>query len=430
MSVLHKTSNRVTIGELIDSGEILVHKDGNHGGKYPKTSEFGKQGVPFLTAKLVSDNGNINLKDAPRLAHQKAETFTFGFIETGDVLLSHNATIGRVAIVPELNEKVLIGTSLTHFRVDNSKLLPRYLAVYFSSRDFQMQLRSVMSQTTRDQVPITSQRNLSIILPSISEQETLVNFNSAFDDKIELLQAQNKTLETMAQTIFKEWFGKYQIGDELPDGWRVGILDDLFGELATGNRPKGGVGNLSSGIPSIGAESIGGISNFDYSKTKYISKEFFLNMKRGIVKEYDILIYKDGGKPGTFIPKFSMFGEGFPFKEFCINSHVFRVQPKKIHHRFYIYQWLNSYYCKWQLKNIGGKAAIPGINSTDLKNLDVIIPCDKLLYKYHDLVKNKYKKILKNMIQIQSLTKTRDTLLPKLMSGQVRVNNIKQTANA
>ena len=269
-----------------------------------------------------------------------------------------------------------------------------------------------------------------INLPTLQEQKAIAKVLTAFDDKIELLQAQNKTLETMAQTIFKEWFGKYHIGDELPEGWRVGILDDLFGELATGNRPKGGVGNLLSGIPSIGAESIGGISNFDYSKTKYVSKEFFLKMKRGVVEEYDILIYKDGGTPGNFIPKFSIFGEGFPFKEFCINSHVFRVQPKKIHHRFYIYQWLNSYYCKWQLKNIGGKAAIPGINSTDLKNLDVIIPCDRLVYKYHDLVKNKYKKILKNMVHIQSLTKTRDTLMLKLMSGKIRVNYVKQTADA
>ena len=57
---------------------------------------------------------------------------------------------------------------------------------------------------------------------NIDEQKAIAKVLTAFDDKIELLQAQNKTLETMAQTIFKEWFGKYQIGDELPEGWSVG----------------------------------------------------------------------------------------------------------------------------------------------------------------------------------------------------------------
>jgi type I restriction enzyme S subunit len=64
--------------------------------------------------------------------------------------------------------------------------------------------------------------NCFIRQPPLLEQEAIAQILTAFDDKIELLQDQNKTLETTAQTIFKEWFGKYQIGDELPEGWRVG----------------------------------------------------------------------------------------------------------------------------------------------------------------------------------------------------------------
>lgn len=263
--------------------------------------------------------------------------------------------------------------------------------------------------------------SLSFNIPKYNEQKSIASILTAFDNKIELLQAQNKTLEETAQTIFKEWFGKYQIDDELPEGWSVGIIGDLIGELESGTRPKGGVGNILEGIPSIGAESIGGITNFDYSKTKYVPFDFFNKMNRGKVKEYDILIYKDGGTPGTFIPKFSIFGEGFPFSVFCINEHVFRVQPKKEYQRFYLYNWLNSYFCKKQLQNIGGKAAIPGINSTDFKNLEIIIPIDSLIKSYNNVVKSSYKKILTNMIQIQSLSKTRDELLPRLMSGEVRV---------
>lgn len=267
---------------------------------------------------------------------------------------------------------------------------------------------------------------IEIIVPKdIKEQKSIAQILNSFDDKIELLQAQNKTLETLAQTVFKEWFGKYTADDELPEGWSLGVIGDMIGELESGTRPKGGVGNIFEGIPSVGAESINGITNFDYSKTKYIPIDFFQKMNRGIVKDYDILIYKDGGTPGTFIPRFSIFGEGFPFESFAINEHVFRVQPKMDFQRFYLYNWLNSYYCKRQLQNIGGKAAIPGINSTDLKGLEMVIPPDEYLQSYDETIKSSYKKILTNMIQIQTLSKTRDALLPKLISGEIRVEEFK-----
>ena len=73
----------------------------------------------------------------------------------------------------------------------------------------------------------TEFKKIEFIIPPLPEQKAIAKVLTAFDDKIELLQAQNKTLETIAQTIFKEWFGKYQVGDELPEGWRVG----KFGEV-------------------------------------------------------------------------------------------------------------------------------------------------------------------------------------------------------
>lgn len=199
-----------TIGTLIDEGIFLVHKDGNHGSNYPRTSEFGSEGVPFLTAKLLDDAGNIDFVNAPRLANEKANKFIFGFIETDDVLLSHNATVGRVAVVPKINERVLIGTSLTHFRLDKNRLLPKYLAVYFSGCDFQNQLAAVMSQTTRNQVPITSQRKLNVVVPPMSEQKRIADTLSSFDDKIQLNRQINQTLEQIAQAIFKSWFVDFE----------------------------------------------------------------------------------------------------------------------------------------------------------------------------------------------------------------------------
>ena len=115
---------RIKIGDLINDGIIVNHKDGNYGSLYPRNSDFGDQGVPFLTAKLVDNGGQLHLDKAPRLNQTKADKFTFGWIEEDDVLLSHNATIGRVTLVPKIQEKMLVGTSLTYFRLDKKRLLP------------------------------------------------------------------------------------------------------------------------------------------------------------------------------------------------------------------------------------------------------------------------------------------------------------------
>ena len=123
--------NRLSIATLIESQAIQAHKDGNYGSNYPRKDEFEDDGVPLLTAKALDDvGGRIDFESAPRLRAEKADKLTYGFIETGDVLLSHNATIGRVAVVPELAERVLVGTSLTYYRVDDDVILPRYLAAF------------------------------------------------------------------------------------------------------------------------------------------------------------------------------------------------------------------------------------------------------------------------------------------------------------
>ena len=188
------SSIEVSIQSLIDDGLITVHKDGNHGSNYPRVSEFGDVGVPFLTAKLLSDNsGDIDFENAPRLDKERATAMTFGWLEEEDVLLSHNATVGRVAVVPKIEEPVLIGTSLTHFRTNKEQIVPGYLATFFRSKGFQDQLESVMSHTTRNQVPITAQRYLFVSLPPLSNQKAIAHILGTLDDKIELNRQTNKT---------------------------------------------------------------------------------------------------------------------------------------------------------------------------------------------------------------------------------------------
>ncbi len=144
-----------TVSELYASKCLIDFADGNHGGLYPRKEEFGIEGALFLTATQMDNAWGIALNQCPRLNWKKAKQLTKGWAKNDDVLLSHNATVGRVGILEGTEEDVLLGTSVTFYRFNPKCVLPRFARIVFSSRFFQDQLESAMEQTTRDQVPIT-----------------------------------------------------------------------------------------------------------------------------------------------------------------------------------------------------------------------------------------------------------------------------------
>ena len=183
---------------------------------------------------------------------------------------------------------------------------------------------------------------------------------------------------------------------------------------------KGGVSKYTTGIPSVGAESIHGIGNFDYSKTKYVPEEFFEQMKAGKVEDFDVLLYKDGGKPGEFKPRIGIFGMGFPFERFGINEHVFRMRSSELGQTFLYFQTASDRVFH-HLAVRGGKAAIPGINQQEVKSADFLIPNDAVTETFNKFCQPVFENILHHSLQSQTLANLRDTLLPKLLSGELRV---------
>lgn len=158
-----------TIGELLDSGVIALHKDGNHGANYPRAEEFvgmGEGGIPFITAKNLRSDGSINEEGVAFLGEERACRLTIGWLNSGDVLLAHNATVGPVGVFRGEWGRALIGTSLTCFRPNSRQTSTDALYAALIDPFFQQQLRKIMKQTTRNQVPITTQRELKVRLPS------------------------------------------------------------------------------------------------------------------------------------------------------------------------------------------------------------------------------------------------------------------------
>lgn len=458
-----------TIGELIREGTILIHKDGNHGSKYPRASEFGATGVPFLTAKLLDDSGNIDLQNAPRLSQEKANSFSFGFVATDDVLLSHNATVGRVAVVPNISEPALIGTSLTHFRLDKKKLLPKYLAAYFSGKDFQNQLAAVMSQTTRNQVPITSQRNLNVVVPPIEIQKFIANTLGSIDDKIELNRQLNQTLEQIAQAIFKSWFvdfdpvkAKIWANENGHDPERAAMcalaglpyadnaLDHLSPEqqqqLATtaalfpDSLEESELGEIPSGwavktVSDVADLPTGKIEVSALTPDNYISTENMLENRGGISQAASLPAVPT-------VPSFS--------KEQVLISNI-RPYFKKIWlARFdggrsadvlafsaidkdcteYLYNLLyQDEFFEFMMRTSKG-AKMPRGDKDAIRGWKFPCACQKLRSLFSEKVRPFYSHIESLNIEVTHLAALRDTLLPKLLSGELSVADLPEVADA
>lgn len=268
--------------------------------------------------------------------------------------------------------------------------------------------------------PKLNRENLQLIevsLPEFDKARKIAFVLSKLDEKIELNYQINISLESIARSIFRERF----VNNQDAKDWETKALGNVLEVLETGSRPKGGVSQTPVGVPSVGAESIVKIGYFDFSKTKYVPLDFFNSMRRGHVKDRDVLLYKDGGRPGEFIPHVSMFGDGFPFEIYSINEHVYRLRVSAPLTQAFLYLWLTSDEIMEEMKNRGTGAAIPGLNSTALSGINITIPPKNMLDNFSNIIEPLFSKIFSNSKEIHTLMSLRDNLLPKLMNGEIEV---------
>jgi type I restriction enzyme S subunit len=283
-------------------------------------------------------------------------------------------------------------------------------------------------------------RQSEIPLPPLPIQRRIASILSAHDDLIANNHRRIRILEAVARAAYKEWFADVLFSDrtgdtffdldlgKVPAKWQSGVLVDFLSVIETGNRPKGGVAAFSEGVPSIGAESIIGAGRFDFNKTKYVPREYFSGMKRGILEDRDVLVYKDGGQPGIFTPHVTIFGSGFPFREMAINSHVYRLRTKGDISQEYLFFYLSSEpVLHWMHMN-GSGAAIPGLARKDLMRLPFAVPEKQLLQRFAQFSKPLVSQIFSLARAAETLRQSRDLLLPRLLSGQVELAEREVTA--
>ncbi|NOZ09991.1 MAG: restriction endonuclease subunit S [Gammaproteobacteria bacterium] len=385
--------------------EDVIEKFIDYRGKTPKKTTIG---VPLVTAKIVKA-GRI-LEPNEFIAESDYDLWmTRGLPEIDDVVLTTEAPLGEVALIK--NKKIALAQRIITLRGKKTYAHNPFLKYYFQSGTGQYELESRASGTTVFGIKAAVLRKMPIILPSLPEQKSIASVLSSLDDKIDLLHRQNKTLEAMAETLFRQWFV-----EKAQEDWEKKTLADYAVHIKVSVKPA---------------------SNPMKIYTHYSLPAFDNGMRPVNEIGSEILSNKYSVKPWTILvsklnPRFPrIWAIGNTPGENAICSTEFQVfKPTNMKLYGYLYYLLKSNDAREELAMAasGTSGSHQRVRPEDILNIKSSTPSITLAEQYSELMMPGINKLMANLEQIHSLEKLRDTLLPKLMSGEVRMDYTEDAA--
>jgi type I restriction enzyme, S subunit len=292
---------------------------------------------------------------------------------------------------------------------------PRFAYYWFLSTD----LTAYNSGSVQPMLNRNYIANVPIDVPPPPEQRGIGATLAALDDKVESNRRSIALLEAVGASVLASRLDIDVFGFPPYDDSRR--LGDILAVLETGSRPKGGVTASNVGIVSLGAESVQSAGIMTTAEFKRVSHSFAAEMRRGRLADGDILVYKDGGSPGNFTPHISAFGQGFPVDEATINEHVYRARAGHGFSQGLLYWLLRSPWMDQEMRKRGTGVAIPGLNSTNFRDLPLAIMHAGVVRALNEQLDPMLAAMLRLGAECRRLTTLRDALLPELLSGRIRV---------
>lgn len=398
----------------------------DHRGITPKKlgGSWDSVGIPALSAKNIKNGQIINKADIRYISQKLYDKWMPKKLERGDIFLTSEAPLGELYF---LNKKTdyCLSQRLFALRSNPDVLDPQYLYYYLKSSVGQHELMRRISGTAAQGIRQAELRKVEITVPvNMQEQRRIVLTLSSFDDKIELNIKISKNLEQTAQAIFKEWFVKFKFpGHEkvkmvdselgkIPEGWEAKKLPEVFDFLE-----GPGIRNWQyrlSGCPFINIRLIQS-NDIDIKSASFISKEEANGKyKHFHLQERDMVVSTSGTLGRSAIVR----KEHLPL---LLNTSVIKFRPIDKQNYAFMYQFLNSAYFQNKILNMASGSAQPNFGPVHLKQIEVLVPDKNILDKFSNIANPLYEKIIAIMSENQKLTALRDLLLPKLMSGGIRI---------
>ena len=440
---------------------------------------------PYFLSISSSESGKLDLEKSARISDEQFEKWTKRVTpEEGDLLCSYETRLGEAALMPG-GIKACLGRRMGLLRIDRSKVDPRYLLFAYLGPQFQQEIRTRTNYgATVERIALKELPDFPIQLPPLPEQKAIAHILGTLDDKIELNRRMNATLEGMAQALFKSWFVDFDpvidnalaagnsIPDELAD--RAEIRRQALASSGKPSRTKGTTQQGSVDHPTLSdpnslfpaafqfTEELGWIpEGWDFSTIGDTldtvlggtparkNADFWQNgtigwINSGKVNEFRItepseLITDEAlAKSATkLLPKRSTvlaitgatLGQvSLTEIECCANQSVIGILGTEQIPSEYIYSWINQIIDKLVASQTGG--AQQHINKGNVQEAPILLPSAKVMEAFISQARPAFDQIALGCFEAQTLTKLRDTLLPKLISGELRIPETEQLTSA
>lgn len=407
-------------------GEVAELKQGLQISKKMRSELGGNGYIPLLKiTDLPTRNFSEYVKEIPE--GYVADVDDIIYTRTGQVGLVYTGVYGCVH-----NNCFKV--------IPNKEILDRgYVFYYLKSDRMIRNSNNIASGSVQKDLTHKAFKTVKIGYPSIQEQKKIADILSSLDEKIELNNEMNKTLEEMAQVLFKRWFVDFEFPNEdgepykssggemieselgmIPKGWRILTLDDLCVKITDGSHfsPK----HCETGVyPMLSVKDMRDYG-FDYQSCKKINEDDYKKMVNSdcVPKINDILVAKDG----SYLKHIFITNEE---REEAILSSIaiFRPNTNVIYSEVLLNMLKQPLLQKKVKENYVSGSALPRIVLKDFKKLQVVVPTICVQNNIIEVFKAYRRQILINTNQNESLINLRDSLLPKLMSGEIRVEDIK-----
>ncbi len=404
--------------------EVYLDKAYNiRSGLSKSASEFGS-GFPFLSFKEVFNNFFIPVKLSELVKSTENERQGCS-IKRGDIFLTRTSEtvdeLGMSCVALKDYEAATFNGFTKRLRPNgNYEIAPEYAGYYFRSPRFRAEITSFSSASTRASLNKEMIGRLKIRFPPLEEQKAIASVLSCLDGKIENLRKQNETLEAIAQTIFKHWFIDFEfpnddgkpykssggemrsseLGD-IPKSWKVEKLGDEF-NILMGQSPAGSSYNENQ----EGFIFYQGRTDFGF---RFPTVRLYTTEPKRIAEKFDVLVSVRAPVGDINVA----------FEKCCIGRGLSAVKSKN---KSYCLYKLKSYRKTFDIFETEG-TVFGSLNKDNFNNLASIIPSNTIISRFESIISSLDQKIFLNTKQIQTLTKTREELLPKLMSGEIRVKD-------
>lgn len=394
--------------------------DGPHA--TPKPSDAGPV---FLGISNVSDDGCLDLTNIRHIAEDDFSKWTRRVEpRPGDLVFTYEATLNRYTIIPE-GFRGCLGRRMALIRPDTQKIDARFLLYYFFTDAWRAVIRNnMLTGATVDRIPLTTFPNYSVSVPPLPVQRRIAGILSAYDELIENSQRRIRLLESMARALYREWFVHFRFPGhekvrrvasplgEIPQGWEVKRLSALCSRMESGGTPK-------RKSPEYWADG-----SIDWFKTGELWDGFLFGSEEKITelgqRESNARIFD----PGTIL--MAIYGSptvgrlGIVTRpSSCNQAALGLVADKKQISQTFLYFVLLS--LRDHFNGLAQGAAQQNISKEKVANASAIVAPRALVAAFDKLAEPIFERVETLQRQVQNLRRTRDLLLPRLLSGQVKL---------